>query len=96
MNKKLATVLFIIGGTLVNLLLMFILIIGLLTATSAILGALGHEPGSSIYIPFLIAAIFGGMVLAFVIYSKIMKYIQNKYDLEKYMEPIFNRRRRRL
>ncbi|QEN04498.1 leader peptide processing enzyme [Thiospirochaeta perfilievii] len=94
MNKKLSTLLFIIAGTILNILLMFIFIFGLLAGTSALLRGLGYEPGSSIYIPFLIGAIFGGMVLAFITYSKITKYIQKKYDLEKYLEPIFKQRRR--
>ncbi|MBN2617702.1 MAG: hypothetical protein JXR64_05255 [Spirochaetales bacterium] len=94
MNKKLSTILFILGGTLVNLLLMIIFISSLLAATSAILRGLGYEPGSSIYIPFLIGAIFGGMVLAFIVYSKITKFVQNKYNLEKYLEPLFKIKRR--
>jgi uncharacterized integral membrane protein len=78
MNKKLSTLLFILGGTLLNLLLMIIFIFGLLAGTSALLRGLGYEPGSSIYIPFLVGAIFGGMILAFITYSKITKYIQKK------------------
>lgn len=94
MNKKLSTLIFIISGTLLNILLMILFIFGLLAGISALLRGLGYEPGHSIYIPFLIGAIFGGMILAFVVYSKITKYIQKKYDLEKYLEPIFKQKRR--
>lgn len=89
MNKKLSTVLFILGGTVVNLFLMITFIIGLIAAVYGVFSGLGIPRGSSLYIPFLIGAIFGGLVLAFIVYSKIMKYIQSKYDLEKYLEPIF-------
>jgi hypothetical protein len=93
MNKKLSTILFVLGGTLVNIILMILFISGLLFGTSAILRGLGYEPGHTIYIPFLVGAIFGGMVLAFIVYSKITKFVQKKYELEKYLEPLFKTRR---
>ncbi len=94
MNKKLSTVLFILGGTIVNIILMLIFVVGLLAGVSLLLRSLGFEPGHGIYVPLLIAAIFGGMVLAFIVYSKITKYVQKKYDLDKHLEPLFKRRRR--
>lgn len=93
MNKKLATVLFIIGGTALNIILMLVYIVGLLALAAVILRNMGYEPGSSVYVPAMIVAIFGGLVLAFFTYSKITKYIQNKYELEKYLEPLFRRKR---
>ncbi|MGL1893105.1 MAG: hypothetical protein OCD02_15840 [Spirochaetaceae bacterium] len=94
MNKKLSTILFVLAGTVLNILLMIIFIMGLLAGVSFTLKALGYEPGHTIYIPFLIAAILGGMVLAFVVYSKITKFVIAKYDLEKYLEPLIKPRRR--
>lgn len=94
MNKKLSTLIFILCGTILNIILMILFIFGLLAGTSALLRGLGYEPGHSIYIPFLIGAIFGGMVLAYFVYSKITKFIQTKYNLEQYLEPIFRRKRR--
>lgn len=94
MNKKLSTVLFVIGGTIVNVILMVLFIFGMLAAVSGVLRTLGYEPGSTIYIPFLIAAIFGGMVLAFITYSRIMKFVQKKFDLEKYLEPLFKKKKK--
>lgn len=93
MNKKLSTLLFILGGTVVNLLLMITFIVGLIAAVYGVFNGLGIPRDSSLYIPFLIGAIFGGLVLAFIVYSKIMKFIQKKYDLEKYLEPIFKSKR---
>lgn len=95
MNKKVATALFIIAGTLLNLLLMCLYIIGLLTVTSLILEALGHEPGSTIYGPFLIISILLGVVAAFFTYSRVVRVIQNKFDLERYLAPIFTPKRRK-
>lgn len=94
MNKKLGTVLFVLAGTVLNILLMIIFIFGLLAGTSATLKGLGYEPGHSIYIPFLIAAIFGGMVLAFIVYSKITKFVIAKYDLQNYLAPLIKPRKR--
>lgn len=94
MNKKLSTFLFIIGGTILNLILMLTFIIGLLKLVVVILSSLGYQTTDNIFIPFAIAAIFGGLVLAFVVYSKITKYIQKKFDLEKHLEPIFGKKRK--
>lgn len=93
MNKKVSTVLFILGGTVVNLLLMITFISGLIAAVYGIFNGLGVAKDSTLYIPFLIGAIFGGLVLAFLVYSRIMKYIQKKYDLEKHLEPLFKTKR---
>ncbi len=90
MNKKLSTFLFIIAGTILNIFLMILCIAGLWAGSNAILNSLGQQLSS----PILIAIIFGGMVLAFFIYSKIMKFVQKKFDLEKHLEPIFKTKRR--
>jgi hypothetical protein len=94
MNKKVATLFFILGGTILNLLLMFTFIIGLIAGVSALLDLFSVDPGSQIRTPFLIGSIFGGLVLAFVTYSKIMALIQKKFKLEDYFEPLFKSRRK--
>lgn len=94
MNKKLATALFVLGGTVVNLILMLTFIVALLFATNGALNAFSVDPESPVRIFSLIIAIFGGLVLAFIVYSQIMKRIQKKYDLEKYMDPIFKQKRK--
>ncbi len=94
MNRKLSTLIFIISGTLLNILLMFIFIIGLLAGVTSLLRVLGFEPTHAIYVPGLIAAILGGMVLAFFVYSKITKLIQKKFNIEKHLEPLFRPKRR--
>lgn len=88
MNKKANTAIFIILATLLNLLLM-VLITGLLMALAVLI----FQGGDLMPIFFAIAFI-GGIALSFVIYSSIMKWISKKYDLEKYLHPIFNKKRR--
>lgn len=93
MNKKLSTVLFVLGGTVLNLFLMLSFISGLIFAANKILRAL-VVTSSTIQMLAYSAAILGGLILAFMVYSKIMKYIQNKYELEKYLEPLIKTRKR--
>lgn len=94
MNKKLSTFLFVIGGTVLNLILMITFILALLKLSSTILLGLGYKMSDTIFIPFGIGSLFGGMVLAFVVYSKITKFIHKKFNLERYLEPLFGRKRR--
>lgn len=96
MNKKLNTFLFIIGGTIVNILLMILFILALLFTVNTLLEYFGADKDklASLYIVCNIAAIFGGMVLAFVAYTKITKFINNKYKLDRFIEPLFGRKRR--
>ncbi len=86
MNKKVNTAIFIIVATLLNLLLM-ILITGLLIF---IVVQLVSPKYAMIF--FAIAFILG-IALSFLAYSSIMKYISNRFDLDKYLHPIFNKNR---
>ena len=96
MNKKLSTLIFILAGTVLNIILMILFIASLVLVSNALLRGLGYDPSnnSNFFIITTMASILGGMVLAFIAYNKITKYIQKKYDLEKYLEPIFKKSRR--
>lgn len=94
MNKKLSTVLFVLGGTVLNLILMLTFISGLIYAANKILTAFVTETNQTIEMFAYSGAILGGLVLAFIVYSRIMKMIQNKFELEKYLEPLFKSKRR--
>ena len=94
MNKKLSTLIFILSGTILNIILMIIFIFGLLAGGNALLRGLGYEPHQPIYIPFLIGSIFGGVILSFIVYSKITKYVQKKFDLDKFITPLFKSKKR--
>ncbi len=89
MNKKVNTAIFIIVATLLNLLLMVLITALLILIVVKIFG-----DSSSIMIFFAIAFILG-IALSFLAYSSIMKFISTKYDLDKYLHPIFNKNKNR-
>jgi hypothetical protein len=87
-NKKLNTVLFILGATIVNILVMVvILIIGI-----ALLGQLSEtaqeSAGQFLFILVFLVAIGG----SFFTYNRLIKFISSKIDMEKYFHPIFRSR----
>jgi len=83
MNKKLNTALFLIGATILNLVLMFVLII------------LGWVGIAALKLPplLLIVVFLGSMVGSFLIYNQVIKFVSRKIDMEKYFLPLFRRRR---
>lgn len=92
MNKKLNTVLFMLGGTVVNIVLMLGLFILFLFLGNKVL-----TPETSANIKMLIFLLIMGfsVVGSFFIYSKIVKFVTKKWNLEEYMHPIFSNRKRR-
>ncbi len=87
MTKKQNTIIFILIGTLSNIILTILLII-LLT----ILGGLVLQENLGTVLPFIfIIAVIIGMV----IYQKTVKIIMKKYNLEEKMEPLFGQRKKR-
>jgi hypothetical protein len=90
MNKRTNTVLFLIGATVFNLLLMFALIVLSLVLIRVIFGE-GVSPN---LISILMVVIFIGSIAAsFLIYSRLIKWLSRKVDMEKYFMPIFKRKR---
>lgn len=86
MNKRLNTVFFILGATVINLLLMLIFIsLGLFLVSRFLTDNTSAEVGQVI----LLVVFIGALVLAFFVYNKLTKFIINKYNLEQYMAPLF-------
>ena len=89
MNKKLNTFLFIICATLLNVI---IAVLGFLVLTILyirfLMPAMPETVQSWIFSFIFISAI----VISFVLYRIIFKYLQKKVDVEKYFDPIFSRR----
>lgn len=96
MNKKLNTVAFILAGTVINLIIMAIFIVALVLGSNSLLLALDFSPEEkkAIFQVASMISIFLGMILSFFVYSKIIKVVQKKFDFEKYLEPLFKRKRR--
>jgi membrane-bound acyltransferase YfiQ involved in biofilm formation len=88
-NKKLNTVLFMLGATVFNLLLLFVLI---LLAMLALTAAFGDRLGPSLMSILLIVVFLGAMVGSFLIYNQLVKWLARRIDMEKYFLPLFKRR----
>lgn len=86
MNKKVNTLLFVLGATLMNIVLMVFLFIAML----AVLGLLFPNPDSASAAQFFVIAAFlvslGG---TYGIYSLLIKFFTKRIDMEKYFHPIF-------
>ena len=88
MNKKTNTFLFILGGTVFNILVTALCFIAFLFIFSRFLYP--HLPEESI--TWMLPVVFvASIVAAFFIYRKAIKMIMKKVDMEKYFDPIFGR-----
>ena len=89
MNKKLNTFLFIIGGTIFNILITVIFFIVFLVIYGKFLFGHISETGAAWLLPlFFVAAI----ILSFFAYRLAIKLLMKKVDMEKYFDPIFRPR----
>ncbi len=90
MNKKVNTVLFLLGATVFNLLIMFILIVVFLVLISAIFkGSLNPNVLSIL----MIIVFIGSIAVSFFIYGRVVKWLSRKIDMEKYFLPLFRRKK---
>ncbi len=92
MNKKVNTALFILGASALNIVLMIVIFVLIL----AILGRFLPEDTSATVGQFILLFTFLGSVAAtYGLYSLVIKFISNKYDMDKYFHPIFKPKRRK-
>ena len=90
MNKKVNTVLFLLGATVFNLLIMFLLIVLFLVLISTIFrGSLNPNVLSILMIIIFI----GSIAASFFIYGRVIKWLSRKIDMEKYFLPLFRRKK---
>jgi len=89
MNKKLNTILFMLGGTVLNVLLMLGLFLLFLYLGNMVLTP---ETDSNIKMLVFLLIIGFSVVGSFFLYSRIVKYISKKWNLEEYMHPLFSRK----
>jgi len=88
MNKKTNTILFMLGATVVNIVLMLAIFLGL----GALVGLLPIQIGPQLTFVVFIVLFVGSIALTYFIYHRIVKWISNKWNLDDYFEPIFRRR----
>ena len=90
MNKKVNTVLFLLGATVFNLLIMFILIVIFLVLISAIFRDSLNPNVLSI---LMIVVFIGSIAASFFIYGRVVKWLSRKINMEKYFLPLFRRKK---
>lgn len=89
-NSKM--VLFFVGATVFNILLMivfiaiFIILIGL---------ALGSNPNQNLFIILVFVGFIGSIVLTFFVYGRVMKWVTVKWQLEKNIPQLFKGKKRK-
>lgn len=89
MNKKVNTVLFILGAAIFNILTMLLILLLCLFLMGLLLSESARESvGQFLFILVFFVAIGG----SFFIYNRLIKYMSRKFDLDKYFQPIFRRR----
>ena len=92
MNKKINTILFILGATLFNILVTVLTFVLLLILCTSFIWRLLPE-GAQMWtfsLTFIIA-----MVVAFITYRYALRFLMKKIDMEKYFDPLFVRKQRR-
>jgi len=90
MNKKLNTLLFMLVGTIVNIVMMLAIFLLLLYGANLILTP---ESDSTVKMVIFFLVVSLSVVGTFFLYSKLIKVINRKWDLEQYMHPLFGRKR---
>lgn len=90
MNKKVNTLLFILGATFFNVIITIAFLFALLWLYSVTIMPFFKE-GSG----WILAVIFIlSIALSYIIYRFVIKLLIKKVPVEKYFDPIFNRRRK--
>ena len=90
MNKKVNTIVFIVAGTIVNLLLAILFIVLLMVLIFKV-ETIWPGRGEPMF-PF---AFIAGVLLAMVVYQRLSHWVVEKFDLSDKLDPLFKSRRRR-
>jgi len=90
MNKKVNTLLFVLGATVFNIFVMILIMTLGLAAISMLAGESISQGAAQILFLLLF---FGSVAGAFLIYHQVVKLLSKKFDLDKYFHPIFKKRK---
>ena len=93
MNKKLNTVYFLIAATILNLIILIILAL-ILGVTVGFLYQKLNVESDGLSLLAVIIILFGSIAGTFFLYSRIIKWVVKKWNLDNYIEPIFRTKRR--
>ena len=93
MSKKTNTLLFVLGGTVFNILITILAFFLLLALCSALI--FPRLAPDSMAWSWVITGIFiASIVISFLVYRLAIKIIMKKVDMDKYFDPIFRPRKR--
>jgi len=90
MNKKVNTLLFILGATLFNILVTIASFAILMLLYAKFIMSLLPEFGQIWGIPIIFVA---AIIVSFFVYRFVLKYLMKKVQIEKYFDPIFRGRK---
>jgi phosphoglycerol transferase MdoB-like AlkP superfamily enzyme len=89
MNKKVNTLLFILGATLFNVIVAVISFILLFILYARFLFPRISESGNSWAFSLIFIA---AITISIVVYRIVLKHLLNKFDVEQYFDPLFVRK----
>jgi hypothetical protein len=93
MNKKVNTILFILGATVFNILITVLSFLLLLIGYDKFLRRLLPEGTQQTWaFPLIFIA---ALAIAFIVYRYAIRFLMNKVDMEKYFDPLFVSRSRK-
>jgi len=92
MNKKVNTILFILGATVFNILITVMFFLLLLVAYAKFLLPVLPEGAQTWSFPLIFIA---ALAIAFLIYRYAIRFLMNKVDMEKYFDPLFVSKQRK-
>ena len=90
MSKKTNTLLFILGGTVFNILITVLCFVFFLVIYSKFLYPHIPESSAAWALPIIFVA---SIVTSFLVYRLAVRVMMKKVDMEKYFDPIFTRRK---
>jgi len=91
MTKKNNTIVFIICGTIFNIIVTVVCFFLFLFIYARVLYPVLPEGSLEWFLP---ANFVASIVASFLIYRQVMKVLMKKVDMDKYFDPIFTRRHR--
>ncbi len=94
MNKKLNTVYFLLGATVLNLLIMLVLM-SLLALIFILAYRNMEEVSQGLSLLAVLVVLIGGIAGTFFIYNRTIKWIVAKWKMDDYIEPLFRQSRKR-
>ena len=89
MNKKLNTILFILGATVINILVTVASFLLLLTLYAKFIMRLLPDAAQAWSFPIIFIA---SIAVSFIVYRYALRFLLTKIEMEKYFDPIFVRK----